>query len=1148
MVHRLDQLGGDAIEDQSFSPCNRFKLDCKINFSMEIIGQRQTKVKMARKPEHLRSNVGGAQMQGDVPDEKEDLASPPTHSMRYVHPPNASSMSFEEMTSFKLPLAKDGSYYSSHIVDEFGGGSCSVSAASSEANSPFRISEEPPIFIDYGPYLTGDEDPCDPNFPSRQTQLVERLSETGLSSSTPSQSPVQASRSESASYQMLARIQKLEDTNQNVRDWLSHESEDGPPLFAESDGLSPILETQYPLDDIPLWTQTRNRRQPGRIYYSTDEGQLDEADKKILASNRNWVDEPMHLAIKSGEPSLPATSANAMQQYQKMCSQTRKDHDAQYFVPLPLWLQRLDRIHLALENARGSQQNQPKTSQEAIARYSRNADEISTASKAATWGTYRPGDQKRSRLGEDTGDVSAAAGPKEASEMWRDRAGEGIRQKVSRDKGKSQVESQGASTDQNSINIAPGRFDLEHNNNDFDIKMILGSQDTDTEGIFEDLEVDSYQHNKHPTDIIDQIEPTIPWFKQHILSLNPSMQLENFYLVERIANHQLARLNRLVVHRTRHSFLGESCPSGSLCPAMGGAAIIDEKSIYKLASDDEETDAIGGSIVAKPFPRGIPMPPTTKLPAEFECQVCYQRKKISRPSDWTDHIREDVSPFSCTWEGCLSSAMFTRKADWARHENERHRQLESWTCDVEDCSHTYFRRDKFVQHLVREHHLPEPKVRNKAAARKDSEKNPFWEKVEACHSIKLDLPKDEPCRFCGETFLHWSTLISHVAEHMKQISLPILRLVERVADDPGLTFVPGQGFLPGKQPQESRAQPFTDPFFGVNFETASLDDHGPISSSLGGDQPLKRDPPSELMSNCTPDSLIGKTVPNKRTTRPYEGGIVNSEPSQTSLPALSSHIGPSTIESVTHCAPRLRTNKTRHAPDTGDIIAGQDSANDQEHETQVDENRKEFVSISTMPTHQGDCDESKDPAAHGNSESDTSANSPTATKTDRVVAYYDLELSAIQKEQDSVPLHHSTVAGTVLQTDSGYASLKKRIDEKQRTDVNSQEAGINRTTIVTELDDAATEYTNADSVGTLKRESDVLDFAEDLCEQIIELHSEQKDMENISELMPHILKALVFKMGLLTSMPVYKDIMYFVHKYRRYLDSPHIISTPCPPY
>lgn len=285
---------------------------------------------------------------------------------------------------------------------------------------------------------------------------------------------------------------------------------------------------------------------------------------------------------------------------------------------------------------------------------------------------------------------------------------------------------------------------------------------------------------------IDEITPSFAGFQSHVLMLNPQMEGVSNYLVDRIAHQQIVRYKMLLGFKVKHLGLGANCPCGSLCMALGGQAnVLDQKGdargLDPLTShfpDDEDGNTpTDGAINQDSFPVDIPMPPTQSLPAEFECQLCYCRKKFTKPSDWTKHVHEDVQPFTCTWDRCRDAKSFKRKADWVRHENEGHRHLEWWTCDVEECRHTCYRRDNFLQHLVREHKFPEPKVKTKAAMKKSGGVDPTWKKVEECHVLTNARPSDEPCRFCGRSFPSWKKLTVHLAKHMEQISLPVLRLV-----------------------------------------------------------------------------------------------------------------------------------------------------------------------------------------------------------------------------------------------------------------------------------------------------------------------------------------------------------------------------------
>ncbi|KAM0343856.1 hypothetical protein ACHAPU_008125 [Fusarium lateritium] len=290
--------------------------------------------------------------------------------------------------------------------------------------------------------------------------------------------------------------------------------------------------------------------------------------------------------------------------------------------------------------------------------------------------------------------------------------------------------------------------------------------------------------------VIDNITPNLEGFQQHIIDLNPNLVTTNNFLVDRIAYHQVQRYKYLLKNKVTHIGLGAACSSGIMCAARGGSAILldQNKNVRELdplqsPNEEDEGSPVEGAINNESFPQDIPMPPTSHLPAEFECQLCFATKKFMKPSDWTKHVHEDVQPFTCTWDKCPGPKMFKRKADWVRHENEGHRHLEWWTCDVEACHHQCFRRDNFLQHLVREHKYPEPKVKSKTAIKKAGGSEPTWQKVEQCHHETTKQPHDEPCRFCGKTFPSWKKLTVHLAKHMEQVSLPVLRLVDARASE-----------------------------------------------------------------------------------------------------------------------------------------------------------------------------------------------------------------------------------------------------------------------------------------------------------------------------------------------------------------------------
>ncbi|CAK7202526.1 hypothetical protein SEUCBS139899_005250 [Sporothrix eucalyptigena] len=337
--------------------------------------------------------------------------------------------------------------------------------------------------------------------------------------------------------------------------------------------------------------------------------------------------------------------------------------------------------------------------------------------------------------------------------------------------------------------------------------------DPDDEDDEDDEALDDGDLKAESDELIDKITPDFNGFKELVLGLNPMLADVNTYLVDRIAHQQIVRYKGLLNSRIKHlgQVKGQLCSSGALCIAQGGAAVLldskgapradPQSATYDADDVDDISSPLDGAISTESFPKYIPMPPTTTLPAEFECQLCFTNKRFQKPSDWTKHVHEDVQPFTCTWDRCRDPKIFKRKADWVRHENEGHRHLEWWTCDVEECRHTCYRRDNFLQHLVREHKFNEPKHKTKAAIKKSGAPDPTWQRVEQCHAETTARPQDEPCRFCNKTFPTWKKLTVHLAKHMEHISLPLLRLVERkeveadtlispVQDPPPRTFAP----------------------------------------------------------------------------------------------------------------------------------------------------------------------------------------------------------------------------------------------------------------------------------------------------------------------------------------------------------------------
>lgn len=291
----------------------------------------------------------------------------------------------------------------------------------------------------------------------------------------------------------------------------------------------------------------------------------------------------------------------------------------------------------------------------------------------------------------------------------------------------------------------------------------------------------------------ETIIPTYDGFKEQILRLNPRLK---DYLVHRFAQEQHVRYKKLIDDKNRHAVAVTkgNCAAGKRCIASGGQAEMlppranarDPNATYcqfqivgHEASDDESQRIFDSTVTAAVFPVGVPLPPVQRLPAEFECSLCFKVKKLQKPSDWTKHIHEDILPFTCTFPNCAEPKSFKRKADWVRHENERHRHLEWWACNIPGCNHKCYRKNNFVQHLVREHKRPEPKIKKGGKSQEyEQEIEELWKQVDICRKDTSQRPQDESCRFCGNVLNDWKKLTVHLARHMEQIALPVLRLVD----------------------------------------------------------------------------------------------------------------------------------------------------------------------------------------------------------------------------------------------------------------------------------------------------------------------------------------------------------------------------------
>ncbi|CAF9922499.1 MAG: hypothetical protein GOMPHAMPRED_002582 [Gomphillus americanus] len=322
------------------------------------------------------------------------------------------------------------------------------------------------------------------------------------------------------------------------------------------------------------------------------------------------------------------------------------------------------------------------------------------------------------------------------------------------------------------------------------------------------------------------------------------------FLADRLAMEQRRRYKKLVELKSNHAKLVAvgACPSGPFCiEGESHIEYFDAKAQKDtgisatgigMAGDEDGDEMLDeGFLNENNFPSGMPSTPAKKLPAQFECPLCFQVKKFAKPSDWSKHVHEDLQPFTCTFADCPDPKSFKRKADWVRHENERHRELEWWICEVGCCEHKCNRRDNFVQHLSREHQIEEPKTKIVKADNRPAVRGPAKSKgkgandtmpmentvaslVVRCRHETRKQATDEPCRLCGRTYNTFKRLTADSAKHMEDLSLPVLELV-RLKEVTAETIISP---IEAKPPQlKTQSSPFTPSANVSPYNAAVLD-------------------------------------------------------------------------------------------------------------------------------------------------------------------------------------------------------------------------------------------------------------------------------------------------------------------------------------
>lgn len=508
----------------------------------------------------------------------------------------------------------------------------------------------------------------------------------------------------------------------------------------------------------------------------------------------------------------------------------------------------------------------------------------------------------------------------------------------------------------------------------------------------------------------DPIIPTYEGFKTHARQLNPRLV---DYMVERITHEQMRRYKRLLEFKVKHlnAVKNRNCASGAgkFCRDLGGSS---NQLPPRAGNKDSEAPFIGfqvtapgssdedgeappeGTIISAQFPSGVPLPPVKRLPAEFECPLCFKVKKFYKPSDWTKHVHEDVQPFTCTFPSCGEPKSFKRKADWVRHENERHRQLEYWTCTLTECNHTCYRKDNFVQHLVREHKIAEPKGRS-ARVNKDASSDPdtdIMSLVESCHRVTTKQPKEEPCRFCGNICTTWKKLTVHLAKHMEQISMPILPLVEQKNMSADTVISPVIEQPESHKLSRTPSKSPIDRSFGNKMSTTSTFAPG-ISPSFGNI-------PQHLSSSAVASNAMRTYPPTQFAT--YK----TQQPVQT--PMNNNAMGPTLGTSQTY--PSLLEGARPHTP----YANGQGMVNHSRGNSNAQNDMNGFTTLAIMST------VGQQPAGLTSSPVETTFSSGDGTMGP---AYFTQEPQAMADMNGGMPDVGFSCGGTVQYNPSTYPGM-----------------------------------------------------------------------------------------------------------------------------
>ncbi|KAK5050935.1 hypothetical protein LTR84_003494 [Exophiala bonariae] len=299
--------------------------------------------------------------------------------------------------------------------------------------------------------------------------------------------------------------------------------------------------------------------------------------------------------------------------------------------------------------------------------------------------------------------------------------------------------------------------------------------------------------------------PSLGDFVLHARTLNPKCKSN---LMERLATVQHFRyqeIRRIHLRLQGHHKVAGYFESIGHPIQSGGESRTWSHSFLPHSSSSTSKPYIEGAPIeftsSKPvrasmFPAGVPLPPTTLLPARFECEICLKIVEIKEAYQWTAHVFDHLRPYLCTFPDCNKanplSSSFSRKTDWLHHENEHHRRLKGWRCVQPTCKYVCYSEHSFSQHLIGEHAalvLPKSKPRLSATRRDEMKDNLTSSEQDAWVQTRLrslavscqfwaSKHFTEACHFCGINYFSVKKLFEHMAHHFEAVALPILELAK----------------------------------------------------------------------------------------------------------------------------------------------------------------------------------------------------------------------------------------------------------------------------------------------------------------------------------------------------------------------------------